>query len=1024
MSFCKKISKKTIALFALALTALLMFFGSNAMIAHAESKPSLTGVSLSGSVLSWDDFAGADHYYIYGYPTDGYMSEGEITTTSIDLYQFFRKKQRTTGDYTVEIFAMDDSYNEISSRYETIYSYTSTAIPLDTPTNLQWTGATISWNPVPNAYYYSYEYYIDGAYQYGTNIYGLNNTSTEIPNLRTCVNYTFKVTAFPKFDDYDHIESAEAESAVKNYPNVVPSFTNVEIDSKGILTFDAIPYADKYEYSVSYAGGYFSSNTIDLYDKMATHAFESGTYDIKLRAFGENGEPLCPEYVISAWEYDSSKAPQTLTGTTTITGELKYGATLTADLIDSNNTGTVHYYWVRYKFGESTIVEHGKTYTVVQADIGGQLMAIAESSVEKNTVESAKTGIIQKADGPAAPTSVNSTNCTTDEQNNGTITGVTSAMEYKLSTGEWTSITGTSVTGLAPGTYYVRYKENDTTKASEQVTTIINAYEDLTKYAISVTGGYVEIDSVMVTESSKGLIVTIKAENIPAGYVFNKWVSSDVTFANANSETTTFTMVAKNVAIEATYSPATLTGTATISGDKVYGGILTANFEASNNTGDLSYQWYRGSTPIVGATNMTYTLTADDVERSIKVEVTSSIQTGSVMSSVTTAIQKASASAPTGINSTACTTDSNNDGIITGVNTSMEYKLGEGAWMDVTGTTITNLVPGTYYVRLKETATHMASSSVTTVVSAYEAPMQYGITVDNGTSSLNIAEENVVITITAGTAPSGKEFDKWVSSDVTVLDANSETTTFTMPAKNVTVTATYRNIQYTISFDVNGGSGSMANVSKEYNESFVLPANTLTAPADKEFKCWSVNDVEMNVGDEITVKANVSIKAIWKDIEIINYEVIFDANGGSGSMVKVDINGEYTLPASTLTAPTGKQFKCWSVDGVEMAVGAKINVSKNTTIKAVWEDVSTTPSTPTDPTPSTPTTPEEPTPSTPTEPKEDAKGGLNGGAIAGIVIGSIVLVAVAAYFALGFTLYKSGKLTGKFFETIFKWIKK
>ena len=44
-------------------------------------------------------------------------------------------------------------------------------------------------------------------------------------------------------------------------------------------------------------------------------------------------------------------------------------------------------------------------------------------------------------------------------------------------------------------------------------------------------------------------------------------------------------------------------------------------------------------------------------------------------------------------------------------------------------------------------------------------------------------------------------------------------------------------------------------------------------------------------------------------------------------------------------SPSGKQFKAWSVDGKEKAVGDKITVTADTTVKAVWE---TLPAAPTD----------------------------------------------------------------------------
>ena len=74
------------------------------------------------------------------------------------------------------------------------------------------------------------------------------------------------------------------------------------------------------------------------------------------------------------------------------------------------------------------------------------------------------------------------------------------------------------------------------------------------------------------------------------------------------------------------------------------------------------------------------------------------------------------------------------------------------------------------------------------------------------------------------------------------------------------------------------------------------------------------------------------------------YTVSFAANGGTGTMADVTgISGEYTLPACTFTAPAGKQFKAWSVGGVEKAVGDKITVTGETIIYAVWIEKAPTP---------------------------------------------------------------------------------
>ena len=95
-----------------------------------------------------------------------------------------------------------------------------------------------------------------------------------------------------------------------------------------------------------------------------------------------------------------------------------------------------------------------------------------------------------------------------------------------------------------------------------------------------------------------------------------------------------------------------------------------------------------------------------------------------------------------------------------------------------------------------------------TVVVTYKA-IEYNITVTDGKatigagSEISKAAEGTAVTLTANAAPSGKVFDKWevVSGGITLADANSATTTFTMPASAVSVKATYKNAPHTHTYN-------------------------------------------------------------------------------------------------------------------------------------------------------------------------------------------------------------------------------
>ena len=59
--------------------------------------------------------------------------------------------------------------------------------------------------------------------------------------------------------------------------------------------------------------------------------------------------------------------------------------------------------------------------------------------------------------------------------------------------------------------------------------------------------------------------------------------------------------------------------------------------------------------------------------------------------------------------------------------------------------------------------------------------------------------------------------------------------------------------KYTVKFDPNSGSGTMSNGEAVEGQPYTLPANGFTAPANKEFKAWSVNGAEYQPGSSITV---------------------------------------------------------------------------------------------------------------------------------------------------------------------------
>ena len=387
-----------------------------------------------------------------------------------------------------------------------------------------------------------------------------------------------------------------------------------------------------------------------------------------------------------------------LGGSAGITGTAKYNEILTADTSAiTGNTGTFLYQWKRN--GTDITSATNSTYKLVEDDIGKTITVAITSSAESGTIVSSATATVEKADGPAAP-SVTPVACTNSSNNDGKITGVNTTMEYSAASdfSTKTACTGSEITGLANGTYYVRVAETTTHKAGAAATVIVPAY----------TSG-------------------------------------------------------------------ALGGSASISGTAKYDELLTAvTTSITGNTGTFSYQWKRNGADITSATNSTYKLVEDDIGKTITVAITSSAESGTIVSSATATVEKADGPAAPSVTPVACTNSSNNDGKITGVNTTMEYSAASdfSTKTACTGSEITGLANGTYYVRVAETTTHKAGAAATVIVPAYTSGTLGGSASISGTAKYDEVLTAVTSSITGNT---GTFSYQWKRNGTDITSATNST---------------------------------------------------------------------------------------------------------------------------------------------------------------------------------------------------------------------------------------------------------
>lgn len=435
---------------------------------------------------------------------------------------------------------------------------------------------------------------------------------------------------------------------------------------------------------------------------------------------------------------------------------------------------------------------------------------------------------------------------------------------------------------------------------------------------------------------------------------------------------------------------------------------------------------------------------------------------------------------PMGLKGIAPSADGGSDGKITGTTADMEYSTDTAftSPKPCTDGETTGLAEGTYYVRYKETGTSEASdyvevkvalNSVTVVggtgggkyaagtsvtvkvtvpigktfaswtfrgvvlntaqitqqeitftmpendvvLTALFKNIDYNITVTDGTSSVPTANYQDEVTVTANAPATDMYFDKWevTGLDTTGMDLSKTEIKFQMPAGDVTFKATYLAIT---KYEIVVVDGTKDKEVAKAGETITITANP--APAGKVFDKWTCETAGVTIEFAsatsspttfVMPAANVKIQAHFRDIEAAP-SIEIKVNGGTGA-------GTYKEGDSvTVTAEDkdGKEFVGWKDESGKIVSTNKsytFTVTEATTLTAVYEDKSSGGGEITPPA---------------------KKDGLSGGAIAGIVIGSVAVAGIGGFaiywfaiskktFAdLGVALKKVFTAIGNFFKTL------
>ena len=267
--------------------------------------------------------------------------------------------------------------------------------------------------------------------------------------------------------------------------------------------------------------------------------------------------------------------------------------------------------------------------------------------------------------------------------------------------------------------------------------------------------------------------------------------------------------------------------------------------------------------------------------------------------------------APTGITAENASNGAS-DGKIKGVTTEMEYRASDiSSYTACTGTEITGLKKGTYYVRFKENANYNASSDFVVTVGE-DGVVTHNVAVTDGTGS-GVYAVGDSVTVKANEPAKGKTFDKWTATGITLTDEQTKSTeiTFTMPDGNVTLTATYKDIIYTVT--VTDGTADKTSVT--YGESVTVEAS---APAKgKTFDKWTATGITLT--DEQTKSTKITFTMPDFDVvltatykELAKYHITVFGGTGAGDYYESD---SVTVKADT----AGKTFVNWTATGITLS---------------------------------------------------------------------------------------------------------
>lgn len=183
------------------------------------------------------------------------------------------------------------------------------------------------------------------------------------------------------------------------------------------------------------------------------------------------------------------------------------------------------------------------------------------------------------------------------------------------------------------------------------------------------------------------------------------------------------------------------------------------------------------------------------------------------------------------------------------------------------------------------------------------------------------------------TAPSGKEFEKWKDQDNADVAAGA---TYTMPAKNVTLTAQWRNstTKYAVTYDLGDYTAGAAPTETNKAEGDVFAIKAAPEWTDHDFLGWKCNidnNTYQATNNYTMTAAATTFTAQWQEYFTITYK------DGSTTLDTEKVNAGSTPVGISDPTKELKKFEGWTLVGGSDLVNPA-SLTENTVLVAKWGD--------------------------------------------------------------------------------------